>query len=91
MAFRKTIPKEQVNPTQFRGIQHFPRGVPFGDKGMNGRSIPSLPDVIEHTYYVIDVTVCQSFKKSTGEPCKAKPIRGTSLCVGHTRKKVANE
>lgn len=89
--FRPTIRKEQVTPSQFRGVQHFPRGVPFGDKGMNGRSIPSLPDVVEHTETSIDVKVCQGFTKKNGEPCKARPIKGQSFCVGHSRKRYVSE
>lgn len=89
MAFRETIRKEDMFPTVNRGIQHFPRGVPFGDKGPNGRSVPSLPDVVETVEQTI--LVCQGFKIATGEPCKARPIKGTGLCVGHTRKKEFSE
>jgi len=32
-----------------------------------------------------DMTVCQATRKD-GQPCGASPVKGTELCVGHTRK-----
>lgn len=26
-----------------------------------------------------------------GAPCKARPVAGSTLCIGHTRQKVANQ
>lgn len=80
MAFRETVSKDQVNPVVFRGVQQYPRGVPVNNKGRNGRSIPSLPDVVVRTH-----TVCTE-KTKAGKPCAAKPNAVSGLCFSHGRK-----